>query len=63
MSDARALAGHLRLHPGRRDGPAISGGRPDWRSRRHNPGSQGSSSVAGKSSSGRPMANLARSRR
>ncbi|MBP8175899.1 MAG: hypothetical protein KAX74_05970, partial [Sphaerotilus sp.] len=30
MTDARALAGHLRLHPGRRDGPAISGGRPDW---------------------------------
>ena len=29
MTDARALAGHLRLHPGRRDGPAISGGRPD----------------------------------
>ena len=25
MTDARALAGHLRLHPGRRDGPAISG--------------------------------------
>ena len=33
MTDARALAGHLRLHPGRRDGPAISGGRPDWLAR------------------------------
>ncbi|MFM2348778.1 MAG: hypothetical protein RL654_3531, partial [Pseudomonadota bacterium] len=33
MTDTRALAGHLRLHPGRRDGPAISGGRPDWLAR------------------------------